>query len=160
TIAAQLLEGDERYPAAFGLLRRDPPRLVSGTLGSSVPELISATLGLDRSVLPVQGPPGTGKTYSGARMIVAALRGGRRVGVSAQSHAAIHNLLHAVEHHAHCEGFRFDGIYKPKNGEPYESPHDLISVAKENEDTYGAEHRLVAGTSWLLACDAHREAFD
>ena len=26
-------------------------------------QLVSATLGLDRSVLPVQGPPGTGKTY-------------------------------------------------------------------------------------------------
>ena len=51
---------------------------------------------LDDTVLPIQGPPGTGKTYTGARMIVELIRRGRRVGVAAQSHKAITNMLEAV----------------------------------------------------------------
>jgi hypothetical protein len=51
----------------------------TGVLGETTEELVSATLGLDHSALPVQGPPGTGKTFNGARMIIAALADGRRV---------------------------------------------------------------------------------
>ena len=51
---------------------------------------------LDGSVLPVQGPPGSGKTYTGARMILDLLAGGKRVGVTANSHRVISNLLAAV----------------------------------------------------------------
>ena len=51
---------------------------------------------LDGSVLPVQGPPGSGKTYTGARMILDLLAGGKRVGVTANSHRVISNLLGAI----------------------------------------------------------------
>ena len=53
-------------------------------------------LRLERSVLPVQGPPGSGKTYTGARMILDLLADGKRVGVTANSHKVISNLLGAV----------------------------------------------------------------
>ena len=51
---------------------------------------------LDASVLPVQGPPGSGKTYTGARIILDLLADGKRVGVTANSHKVISNLLGAV----------------------------------------------------------------
>ncbi len=79
---------------------------------------------LDRSVLPVQGPPGSGKTYTGARMILDLLAGGRRVGVTANSHKVISNLLAAVcrAEDAECDG---SGRRAPGNGsaegEPAES---------------------------------------
>ncbi|MGE4428323.1 MAG: DEAD/DEAH box helicase, partial [Solirubrobacteraceae bacterium] len=45
----------------------------------------------------VQGPPGTGKTYLGAHVIAALVRDhGWRIGVVAQSHAVVENLLDAV----------------------------------------------------------------
>ena len=75
-VAGSMLAGDGRFPAAEAMLRRDPPRLTSGELGPGLDQLIGATLGLDRSVLPVQGPPGTGKTHCGARMIVGRCRRG------------------------------------------------------------------------------------
>ena len=53
-------------------------------------------LRLDATVLPVQGPPGTGKTHTGARRSWTSSRPGRRVGVTAQSHRVIANLLEAV----------------------------------------------------------------
>jgi predicted RecB family nuclease len=158
-VAECLLEGDDRFHAALALLRREPPRLRAGELGPSIEQLVSATLGLDHSVLPVQGPPGTGKTFRGARMIVAALAAGQRVAVSASSHAAVHNLLHAVEQHAHEIGCTFAGIYKPRENAPYESPHGLVRVTAKNDETYGDTYQLVAGTSWLLSCPEHRAQF-
>jgi predicted RecB family nuclease len=155
-LASSRLAGADRFRAARALMRRDPPALSSGALGEDIDALVSATLGLDHSVLPVQGPPGTGKTFRGARMIVAALAAGRRVGITAPSHAAVQNMLADVERCAREQGRTFDGIYK---GEGYDSPHGLVEECHGNDDVTD-EHQLVAGTAWLFARDQHREGFD
>jgi hypothetical protein len=155
-LASSLLAREDRFRAARALLRRDPPALASGALGEDIDALVSATIGLDHSVLPVQGPPGTGKTFRGARMIVAALAAGRRVGITAPSHAAVQNMLGDVELCAHEQSRTFNGIYK---GEGYDSPHGLVEECDENDDVTD-EHQLVAGTAWLFARDQHREQFD
>jgi predicted RecB family nuclease len=155
-LAESVLADDGRFPAARSLLRREPPRLASGQMGEQIEELVSAALGLDESVLPVQGPPGTGKTFRGARMILEALAEGLRVGVSAPSHAAIHNLLRDVEKRAaECEQ-TFSGMYK---GPGYESPHGIIDTTDDNSGV-SSDHELVAGTAWLFARREHRESFD
>jgi len=155
-LARSRLAEDGRFSATRTLLRREPPKLMSGELGEEVEALISATLGLDASVLAVQGPPGTGKTFCGAHMVVAALAAGQRVGISAPSHAAVQNLLAEVEKFAHRDGQTFAGIYK---GEGYVSPHGLIDECSDNAAVTAA-HQLVAGTAWLFAREQHREAFD
>lgn len=155
-LASAVLAGEERFHAVRSLLRREAPRLASGALGEDIDALVSATLGLDRSVLPVQGPPGTGKTFRGARMVVAALAAGRRVGITAPSHAAIQNLLAEVERCAHEQGRTFTGMYK---GDGYESPHGLIDQGDDNDDVT-SDHQLVGGTAWLFAREEHREQFD
>lgn len=155
-LASSVLGGEHRFQAVRSLLRREPPTLTSGELGEDIDALVSATLGLDHSVLPVQGPPGTGKTFRGSRMIVAALVAGRRVGITAPSHAAIQNLLAEVELCAHEQGRRFAGIYK---GKGYESPHGMIDQGDDNADVTD-DHRLVGGTAWLFAREEHREKFD
>ncbi|KHL11183.1 uncharacterized protein CLV56_3021 [Mumia flava] len=86
---------------ALDLLSRRPPRLSgSGALpatGDTVADLVSALRRLDHSYLPVQGPPGTGKTYTAARVIKRLVEeDGWQVGVVAQSHAAIDNVLAAL----------------------------------------------------------------
>ena len=48
-------------------------------------------LALDQTVFPVQGPPGAGKTFTGARMICALVRDGKRVGITANSHKSFEN---------------------------------------------------------------------
>ena len=45
---------------------------------------------------PIQGPPGTGKTYTAARMICALVKAGKTVGITANSHKVIRNLLDEV----------------------------------------------------------------
>jgi uncharacterized protein len=153
-LAESVLAGDDRYPAARAMLRRDPPLLPPRLMREDEEGLVEATLALDRSILPVQGPPGTGKTYRAARMIVAALAAGRRVAVTAQSHAAIQNVLREVEKHAGAT--TFSGIYK---GAGYASPRGLIDETDSN-DAVTADHRLVGGTAWLFARPEHRAAFD
>ena len=85
---------------AIDILRRVPPRLGGHALtrsGDTQADLVDALLHLERSYLAVQGPPGTGKTWTGARVIKELVEiHGWRVGVVAQSHAVVENMLGAV----------------------------------------------------------------
>ncbi|UKA59740.1 TM0106 family RecB-like putative nuclease [Arthrobacter sp. FW306-2-2C-D06B] len=89
---------------ALDLLRRIPPRLatlselpaVESGDDAYVDAITAAVSDLDRSYLAVQGPPGTGKTYVGSHVIARLVRAGWKVGVVAQSHAVVENMLHAA----------------------------------------------------------------
>jgi predicted RecB family nuclease len=90
--------------AALDILRRVPPRRDRGqplpavtSAGSITTAIRDSLLGLNRSYLAVQGPPGTGKTYTGSRVIAELVRDhGWKIGVVAQSHATVENMLTAV----------------------------------------------------------------
>jgi hypothetical protein len=88
---------------ALDILRRVPPRTRSGlplprpdSAEGFTEAITAAVLDLDGSYLAVQGPPGTGKTYTGGHVIAALAAQGWRIGVVAQSHAVIANMLRAV----------------------------------------------------------------
>jgi uncharacterized protein len=72
----------------------DPPARVGNA--SATDYAVEIVTKLDRTTLAIQGPPGSGKTYTGARMILAAIDAGLKVGVTATSHKVIRNLLDAV----------------------------------------------------------------
>jgi uncharacterized protein len=62
-----------------------------------VDAIVRAVTSLDHSYLAVQGPPGTGKTYVGSHVIARLIREhGFKVGVVAQSHAVVENMLDRV----------------------------------------------------------------
>ena len=82
-----------------------------------------AVAGLADSYLFIQGPPGAGKTYTSAHVIVELIRRGKKVGVAANSHKAIHNLLDMVEKMAEKRGVSFQGI-KKSSREDSESMYD------------------------------------
>jgi predicted RecB family nuclease len=146
-----------RYRALRDLLLREPPHVAGRARGLSLQttdlvaqtELIAA---LDDSYLFVQGPPGSGKTWTGARLIVALLAAGRRVGVAANSHQAIHNLLDEVERVAVVDHVTFRGLKKASRDES-EYHGRFIASTQDNKDCEraGAEIQLIAGTSWLFA---------
>ena len=82
---------------AFDILRRQPPNGPRPAGESAIEAIRDSLLTLDRSYLAVQGPPGTGKTYTGSRVIAELVaEHGWKVGVVAQSHAAVENMLTAV----------------------------------------------------------------
>ena len=190
--------------AAFDLLRRVPPRFAAAAPPGAAahrpngPGLVARedlvareetpleavrriAPRLDRSVLPVQGPPGSGKTYTGARMILDLLGRGLRVGVTANSHKVISNLLGAVceaadrrrDEEGQTHGQPGDmpaartpvdvhGIQKAKDGDG--CPDARIVQTDSNEAVAEAlsngEANLAGGTAWLWAREEMAGAVD
>ncbi|OBH84618.1 TM0106 family RecB-like putative nuclease [Mycobacterium sp. E2989] len=101
--AAAVAAGLPRLPhsAVLDILLRRAPRTRSGSAlprgSDTVTDITAAVLDLDSSYLAVHGPPGTGKTHTAARVIGRLTTDhGWRVGVVAQSHATVENLLDCV----------------------------------------------------------------
>ncbi len=188
---------DSPHRAAFDLLRRVRPRFEAASARDASrvadPEdLVSReetpleavrriAPRLDRAVLPVQGPPGSGKTYTGAQMILDLLASGRRIGVTANSHKVISNLLGAV-----CRAAdRAADANRPNAGQPRDTPAgrmpvEVRGIQKANADDgcpderivqtasnealaaalAGGEANLAGGTAWLWAREEMAGAVD
>ncbi len=170
-IADGLIAGDHRFIATFDFLRRTVPRLTARIPGTPVvdaagdiAQIIDAVLAMDRSTLFIQGPPGSGKTYTGSHLIAELLKRGYRVGVSSNSHKAIHNLLHAVEKRADELGLEFCGVYKSSQTKGSEFDGSYIDCANNAQDVIAAldikEFQLFAGTAWMFADPSMECALD
>ena len=103
TTAAAVAAGLPLLPrtAILDILLRRAPRARSGAplprSGDTVNDITAAALDLNESYLAVHGPPGTGKTHTAARVIKSLVTDHDwRVGVVAQSHATVENLLGCV----------------------------------------------------------------
>ncbi len=154
--AQALVDGDAaRYAAAYDVLLRRAPR-VRGRSGATLQprELTESSIGalvndLDASYLFIQGPPGAGKTTLAAGLIAGLIGRGCTVGVTANSHKAIHNLLDAVERVAAQRGVRLAG--NKRCGESEESHY--VSVGEQIKNVSDFELggvNLVAGTAWAF----------
>lgn len=96
-------EHGEKHPAIDDLLVRRPPRFTGREPGAVIDtgsdlviETIAAVRAMDGTTLAIQGPPGTGKTTMAAHVIAALVQDGRKVGIVANSHAVVNNLLARV----------------------------------------------------------------
>lgn len=141
--------------AAVDILRRITPRTVSGrslpaaTDNDYIGAITAALLDLDDSYVAVQGPPGTGKTYTGARIIKALVEQHHwRIGVVAQSHAVIENMLGGIVK----AGLSADLVAK-KDGRG----RTVTWTALESKDYPGFLERsaetgcVIGGTTWDFA---------
>ena len=158
---AESIQKQERHATRRSkrVLKREPPRIQGLSAGERVHtidlnEMKSRALGLDSSYLFIQGPPGAGKTWAGARLIAHLLKNGKRVGVAAQSHKAIHNLLNEIEKFARENGLSFRGLKKSTDDNPdsiYEG--DFIKSEPQVKRIVEAADRvqLLAGTAWLFS---------
>jgi len=158
-LATSIAEDNGRYRALRDVLARTPPRVLGHLPGFDIQTTDLArqralTAALDESYLFIQGPPGTGKTWTGARLIVDLMRRRRRVGVTATSHKAIHNLLDEVRKAATAEGVSFRGLKKATSNDE-ESTYDEGPIASATgNDAFvraGSDVLLFAGTAWLFA---------
>ena len=120
-----LIVDSNDYEALSGFLRKETPVIRGCTVGKPLidPEhfddaVIGAVANLSESYLAIQGPPGTGKTTLGSKIIVEFMRRGHKIGVSSNSHKAIHELLEGVESQAELTGLNFQGMKKASRGFP------------------------------------------
>lgn len=158
------------YRAARDLLLRRPPRLVGqkghGTALRRDEALLDAAIrcarGLNRSCLPIQGPPGSGKTWTAARMIVALVRDGHRVGITATSHAVISHVLEGVLDCAGREGVTLHALQKAEGDQRCNHPAAAFASTNEEVERALADRAVdvVAGTAWLFAREGMAELLD
>jgi superfamily I DNA and/or RNA helicase len=83
-------------------------------------------------------------------VIVELMRAGKKVGVAANSHKAINNLLTKIENRAEEIGFKFRGIKKStETGDTLFKGRFIRDVTDNKEVDSSAN--LIAGTAWLFA---------
>lgn len=160
--AAASLTGVES--ASADLLFRRAPRLKKGASnaknaenlprevdfsGSDLPTadaVHAAVRALDHSYVAVQGPPGAGKTFLASHVIARLVAEGTKVGVVAQSHAVIENLMLAC-----CARDGFDVSravrLRGKSVTP-DAPWSEVSDSELVELISGAGGLLFGGTVW------------
>ena len=117
--------------------------------GSALPTVDAvhaAVRALDHSYVAVQGPPGAGKTFLASHVIARLVAEGAKVGVVAQSHAVIENLMSAC-----CARDGFDVSravrLRGKSVTP-DTPWSEVSDSELVELISGAGGLLFGGTVW------------
>ncbi|MEO8468683.1 MAG: TM0106 family RecB-like putative nuclease [Chloroflexota bacterium] len=170
-VAANGIDGEGPYRAARELILRRRPRIAGdfgdgrlvGDAETQLEAAVRIATGLDHSTLAIQGPPGTGKTWTAARMILALIANRQRVGVTAQSHKVIGNLLEAIDRAARDAGQRVR-IGQRTNGEDGQAAIEDLAIYGVNEGAVAAlkngDIDVVGGTAWLWAHHAAVGAVD
>lgn len=164
SVAANGMEGNGPYRAARDLLMRMPPRIGDQPIQQDGEPTLDAALRiaphLQPGVFPIQGPPGAGKTHTGARMICALVQAGKTVGVTANSHKVIRNLLNAVVTAADEMGVDVQCMQKPSDKE--DDVHRLRFTTKAPELLGAIGHgiHVGGGTAWLWASPDAADAVD
>lgn len=122
--------------------------------GSDLPTVDAvhaAVRALDRSYVAVQGPPGAGKTFLASHVIARLVAEGAKVGVVAQSHAVIENLMLAC-----CARDGFDVSravrLRGKSVTP-DAPWSEVSDSELVELISGVGGLLFGGTVWDYASE-------
>ena len=118
----------------------------SGSNLPTVDAVHAAVRALDHSYVAVQGPPGAGKTFLASHVIARLVAEGAKVGVVAQSHAVIENLMLAC-----CARDGFDVSravrLRGKSVTP-DAPWSEVSDSELVELISGAGGLLFGGTVW------------
>lgn len=170
SIVEKGLDAPGRYRAARQLLQAVPPSAKDTPHGApltaaepDLDELTKLVESLEDSYLFIQGPPGAGKTYTGSHLIVNLIAAGHRIGVTANSHKAIHNLLHDVETVAVELGVELEGLKKASGSDSeFESrlgEDSLIGSTNDNGKMNETSVSLTAGTAWYY-CREEVEQLD
>ena len=159
--AAASLTGVES--ASADLLFRRAPRLKKGASNAKNAENLprevdfsasdlptadavhAAVRALDHSYVAVQGPPGAGKTFLASHVIARLVAEGAKVGVVAQSHAVIENLMLAC-----CarDGFDVSRAVRLRGKSVTPAPWSEVSDSELVELISGAGGLLFGGTVW------------
>lgn len=139
-------------PAFDLLLRRSPRsgRFPGDGSAESVEQIVAALASMEDSYIAVQGPPGTGKTFTGSHVIARLVTEKNwRVGVVAQSHSTVENVLEALID----RGLEREQIgKKSKFGESEKEQRWTVLETPEVPEFVAAGHsRVLGGTAWDFA---------
>lgn len=162
-----MFDGDAYRPARDMLMRVGPqvggdaPIRMDGetplAAGVRIAPLVAS------GVLPIQGPPGTGKTHTGGHMICELVKQGKKVGIVANGHDVIRNLLDKVIEVTEETATPLVCIQKPKGGSKEEVTDRLRFAKKSNAEVFAAlagDCQVAGGTAWLWSTEEAFECLD
>lgn len=161
-VIANGIAGEGQYVAARDLLLRSQPRLPMPlrhdgetvlNAGKRLAPLLAA------GVLPLQGPPGTGKTHTGAHMICDLVAAGKKVGVVANGHKVIRNMLDKIIEEAERTEIDVRCVQKPESGDK-EPDKPRLRFVHDNAPFFAAltgGENVGGATAWLWS---RPEAFE
>jgi len=165
------IDGPGPFGAARSLLLRRPPNTGQepgtplarpGESGTAAGRRL--VFQLAGTVLAIQGPPGTGKTHTAARMILDLVAAGKRVGVTAQSHRVIGNLLDAVVAAHAAEGCPAPRVAQRRDPDDAGADHaDVARIGSTAAAIAGLRDGtwdVVGGTSWVWASEEAESLVD
>jgi len=155
-VAEHGIEGDGQYYSGRMLLLRQMTHSGDGSIRQEGETALDTALRIAREletgVFPIQGPPGTGKSHTGARMICELVGRGKKVGITANSHKVIRNLLDMVVEAAEEMGVDVNCVQKPKSGAT-EQDQPCLQFLRSNDGVYdalGSGSAQVAGATHFL----------
>src|SRR5437762_701633 len=149
------------YQAARDLLSLEPPRIdgviegaplvQAGERAKDVAKLLAPRL--NNTYLAIQGPPGSGKTSIGAELVLDLIKQGKRVGITANSHKVIGNLLDKTMGEARRRGQGVRAMQKADERDRCASREvQCTNSSSTVEAALAAEQvEVIAGTPWLFA---------
>ena len=152
------IESSGSHQAARDLLIRHPPR-INRSMGSALllqgetsqQAALRLAANLRDSYLAIQGPPGSGKSTVGAEMVVDLASRGKRIGITANSHKVIGELLTKVADKAAGLGANV-AIGQRTRAEPARAQFTHLTTNKEAQEALADGSVVVVGaTTWLWA---------
>lgn len=160
-VADNGMTGNGPYQAARDLLMVEAPKIGGQPIRQAQETTLQAAVRIapafEPGVFPIQGPPGAGKTHTGGRMICALVSAGEKVGITANSHKVIRNLLDDVLEACAESGSAVQCVQKVS-----ERTDDISGIRFTTDNatlfsSIGANSPVAAGTAWLWA---RPEAFE
>lgn len=158
------LLGNGPYQAARDLLLKATPRIGSEPLPLPDEAVSDSAIRLcsylHAGVLPIQGPPGAGKTFTGAKMICELVAQGKTVGITANSHKVIRNLLDGAIREAAEQGIALRCAHKI---DELASAQLMLTFFRDNRGFLGALSNGIqvgGATAWLWSRPDAFESID
>ena len=170
--AESAAKGEKKYKATYEILKKNYPKITNIKEGETIikegdflKESFKTVESMDNSYLYFQGPPGVGKTHTAAYIIIELIKKSKKIGITANSHKVIFNLLNKIEELAK-DNFSFEGYHKGSSSDPEKRYVDgkfikNISNAKIMDEKFKTMNaNLFSGTAWCFSRTACEEKLD
>jgi|ETNmetMinimDraft_20_1059909.scaffolds.fasta_scaffold04374_3 uncharacterized protein len=178
------LKDEKKYKATYEILNKNYPKIKNIKEGENIikdkdflDEALKTVEAMDKTYLYFQGPPGVGKTHTAAFIIIELLKKSKKIGITANSHKVIFNLLKKIEEltvNEKNKNFSFKGVHKAgsspdkrfTDGKFIKNISGRVKVApKKYEDAMDLEFKnlsadLFSGTAWCFSRPACDEKLD
>ena len=166
-----VINGEKKYKATYEFLKKSYPKIKNIKEGETIikggnflEESFKAVESMDNSYLYFQGPPGVGKTHTAAHIIIELIKKSKKIGITANSHKVIFNLLTKIEELSK-DDFSFNGYHK-SGSTPDKRFNDgkfiknISDTKKMDLEFESLDADLFSGTAWCFSRPACDEKLD